>query len=260
MASCPPPEPFLDMPAWRDFRKSITRNFEAHDHVVIRGLSAEGGGAGLMWATLPLASRFRTYRGHNVVKHFRMSPWTRDLSHTTRDGDFHTDLNTAAAPPEITAMQCLRPDPGGPGNGVSRVARYTDLVAKLRDLRDDEALSFLHDQEVEMVSDLDAHAWRGRIASENRIRFHPDTIRSAFRRYGNGLESVEPLLKRLHQAAMTSSAEINLGAGDVLIVSNHRALHYRGECSVRFTKFPREFETREVYVLHAFSAHSMDLS
>jgi hypothetical protein len=38
--------------------------------------------------------------------------------------------------------------------------------------------------------------------------------------------------------------------GDAVLVSNTFALHYRGECSVRFIKFPREFEARSLLVLH----------
>jgi hypothetical protein len=40
------------------------------------------------------------------------------------------------------------------------------------------------------------------------------------------------------------------GPGDAVLVSNRTALHYRGACSVRFTKFPNEFDARSVLVLH----------
>ena len=38
--------------------------------------------------------------------------------------------------------------------------------------------------------------------------------------------------------------------GDVLMVSNTKALHYRGACSVLFTRFPTEFESRSLLILH----------
>jgi hypothetical protein len=54
----------------------------------------------------------------------------------------------------------------------------------------------------------------------------------------------------VHRAALAVSVPFWLDAGDVLLVSNHRALHYRGECSVVFTNFPLEFLSRSIHVLH----------
>jgi hypothetical protein len=47
------------------------------------------------------------------------------------------------------------------------------------------------------------------------------------------------------------SCPIDLGPGDILFVSNRRALHQRGACTVRFRSFPRDFESRSVAVMHA---------
>ena len=54
----------------------------------------------------------------------------------------------------------------------------------------------------------------------------------------------------LEEAALAVSRPFDLGPGDVLFVSNRRALHYRGECSVRFTRFPVEYQARAIFVLH----------
>ena len=54
----------------------------------------------------------------------------------------------------------------------------------------------------------------------------------------------------IHRAALGVSVPFHTGKGDTLLVSNRTALHYRGACSVRFTKFPTEFDSRSLVVLH----------
>lgn len=244
---------FLRSNDWLLFRAELKALYEAYDHVVVRGLPADG--TSLIFTVMAIAPYFRTYRGGRIVKHFRMSPWTNDLSHTASDGHFHTDLNTADRPPDVTAMQCLKPDPAGDGHGNLRVARLSDLLAQLRNARDELALSYLEETEVEMASDVDTGIWRGPIVRDNTIRYHPVTIRTAAARNRMRCDVDEGILSRVQDAALAVSRDITLRAGDALIVSNRKALHYRSACTVRFLQFPRAYESREVYVLHASEAH-----
>jgi hypothetical protein len=244
---------FLRSPDWLTLRSQLRDLYRAYDHVVVRGLPANG--ASLILAVLALAPVFRTYRGGRVVKHFRMSPWTSDLSHTAKEGHFHTDLNTAERPPDLTAMQCLKPDPAGESYGNLRVARLHDLLAELRKSNDEVTLSYLHESDVDMASDIDTGIWRGRIVADGTIRYHPETIRAAACRMGRGCAAGEVVFSRIQEAALVVSRDIMLAPGDVLMVSNTKALHYRGPCTVKFLEFPRQFESREVYVLHASEAH-----
>ena len=123
--------PFLQSSDWQDFSSVVRATFANTDQVLIKGLPVSDTGATLLLAARTIESTFRTYRGDKIVKHFKMSPWTTELSHTTREGEFHTDLNTESCPPAVTAMQCLDPDPGSPDYGVSRVARLDDLLTFL---------------------------------------------------------------------------------------------------------------------------------
>ncbi len=241
---------FLTSEPWRNFQEHALALWRAHDHVIIRGAPAAGAGASLLYLALVLSPRFKAYRGDKVVKHFRLSPWTTELSHTLQEGHFHTDINTTAEPPVVTAIQCQVPDPGAPTYGEVRVARLSDLLQTLRSSGDARALEFLQETEVTMVNESSPGGWTGRIVTENHIRFHPETLRAAQRRYGNLPTDLEDNLRVIKAAALSISMPIQLGAGDALLVSNTRALHYRGTCSVTYHSFPRGFNSREVYVLH----------
>lgn len=239
--------------AWTSFRRAVSRLWTDHDHVIVRGLPAFGEGASLLLASLCLPSRFKTYRNGQIVKTFRMSPWTTDLSHTIREGDFHTDINTDPEPPAVTAIQCLTPDPGAPEYGVNRVARTPDLLAWLEANGSGSVLRFLRETPATMVNDRSQSPWTGLIVQGDRIRFHPETLRAAVRRFGIQAPDLEEHIAAVHAAALAVSKPFWLDEGDVLFVSNHRALHYRGECSVAFVEYPLEFRARTIHVLHKMS-------
>jgi hypothetical protein len=245
--------PFLTSEVWHAFCRTILRIWQERDYVIVRGLPALGEGASLLLASIGLSGRFKTYRNGQIVKTFRMSPWTADLSHTTREGDFHTDINTDAEPPAVTAIQCLTPDPGSPQYGVNRVARAADLVRHLEEKSCEDVLRFLRETPVTMANDRGQATWTGQIIQDGRIRFHPETIRAAVRRLQIQAPEIEAHLAAIHAAALAVSTPFSLDQGDVLFVSNHRTLHYRGECSVAFIDFPLEFRARAIYVLHKMS-------
>jgi alpha-ketoglutarate-dependent taurine dioxygenase len=238
----------LDRPAWRRFADEIRELYRERDHVIVRGLPVTEDGASALVAALAMGRRFRTYRGDQVVKKFRMSPWTEDLSHTTKEGDFHTDINTAPQPPALTAIQCLDPDPGAPDYGQNRVARLGDLLAYLESEGDVERVRFLRRTPVTM-SNARGQAWSGTIVDDGSLRYHPATLRAATQTPDVAAE-LEAVIGAVHEAALAVSRPFDLGPGDVLFVSNRRALHYRGECSVRFTRFPTEYQARAIFVLH----------
>lgn len=222
-----------------------------HDHFVVRNVPpSEDGITGLLLAN-GLFSGLKSYRGTRIVKQFRMSPWTTELSHTLAEGHFHTDINTSDRPPAATIMQCLIPDPDAPRHGRLRVATLKDVLGALRKAGNSRALRLFMEDEIVMANGTDSETWSGRITDGSTIRFHPETLRAAQRRYGANPPDFEDCLATIHEAALSVSREIDLSRGDVLVVSNRRALHQRSSCTVRFRIFPREFESRTVAVLHA---------
>ena len=236
---------------WLRFLAKVRQIFEENDYAVIRGLPSERDGAVLLLAALTIGKSLRIYRDGKVSKHFKMSPWTTELSHTTRAGEFHTDLNTEPCPPAITAIQCLEPDPGSPQYGVTRVARLADLL-EFVELDDDKSTQrYFREDTVTMLNDRSSSSWTGRIVEAGAIRYHPETIRAAARRAGDSLREIEQRIAGVERAAMSVSKPFVLQRGDILLTSNHRTLHYRGECSVVFRNYPIDFESRHVAVLHA---------
>lgn len=233
---------------WASFAANVTTSLRQHHHVVVRGMPNEL--AVLLLTAAAAGNEFRTYRSNKVVKRFTLSPWTRSLSHTTAEGHFHTDLNTAPVSPRVTAIQCVDPDPNAPRHGELRVAELASLLSYLSRKGYRAALQFLCDDEAVMVSDTEPDAWRGCIVSAGEIRFHPETLRAAQRRFGHDGTALEQHLSQIKEAALAVSSPIHLDAGDILFVSNRRALHYRGACSVRFREYPSDFESRTVHVLH----------
>jgi len=234
--------------AWQDLARRVRVAYARHDHVVLRGLEPVADARTLMAAAAILGHRFLTYRAGQVVKAFAMSPWSQGLAHAGAEGFFHTDLNASAAPPALTAIQCVKPDPGAPAYGFNRVIRLGDLLDHLRAEGREDAITFMTEQEVEMANERSPTSWRGRIVRDGVLRFHPETIRAAARRRGDA--PPDAILDAIQQAATMASASISLDRGDILLFSNHRTLHYRSECSVNFIKFPMEFEARQIHVLH----------
>lgn len=230
------------------FRGEVLSLWQENDHLVLRGAPV-GVGAVMLLSSI-LGARFKPYRGARVVKHFRMSPWTLELSHTTREGEFHTDINTAPEQPRTTVIQGVVADPAGPPHGDLRVARIADVNTHLRTHGEWETLSFLEQEEVTMLNDHSHQGWSGRILTSRELRYHPETLRAARRRFGSGPPELDRHIQRIHDAAMAVSTPIYLEPGDTLVVSNARALHRRGACSVSFRSFPMDFIAREVHVLH----------
>ena len=236
---------------WLRFRTKARQLYDRDDFVAIKGFPSTPDGSALLLAALTIGESLRTYRDGKVNKHFKMSPWTTELSHTTRGGEFHTDLNTEPRPPAITAIQCLAADPGSPEFGITRIASLADLIDFVRLEDDMRTQRFLNKDSVTMLNDRSSSSWTGRIVEAGVIRYHPETIRAAGRRTGDSLMHLEQCIAGVERAAMSVSKPFALERGDILLISNHRALHCRGECTVTFRGFPTEFDSRRVSVLHA---------
>lgn len=234
---------------WRSLALLMGQHWTNDDHVILRGLPVDDDGVVTLLLSTLLCSRFRSYRSNQVVKHFKMSPWTTELSQTLKDGHFHTDLNTDGFPPHVTVIHCRKPDPS-PEHGIMRVVRLSDLLSDLRDRGRHSTLRFMCEAEVEMVNERARGSWAGAIVQDSTVRFHPETLRAAARRGGKVPPDLESHLDAIHESALAVSAPFVLTQGDALLVSNTRALHYRGECTARFFDFPRGFEAREIFVLH----------
>lgn len=240
----------VDFSGLSGLRERIAQKWREHDHVVVRDVPfCAQGATGLLVAAVCF-SMLKRYRGGKVVKHFRMSPWTKALSHTLAAGFFHTDLNTADLPPAATAMQCLEKDPGAPTYGQLRVARLADMLRQLESSYP-EGREFLTRERVTMMNEMSPHGWEGLMVQDHLIRFHPESLVAAQTHLGRNPPELQQYLEKIHEAALTVSVTIDLEPGEMLLVSNRRALHQRGACTVRFHEFPSKFDARRVSVFHA---------
>jgi hypothetical protein len=236
---------------WIAFRDAINSTISQCGYTVVRGLEPDEGRSLLIVSTA-LGASFDAYRPGQIVKRFRMSPWTNELSHTIRAGDFHTDGNVSSVPPVGTAMQCEIEDPGAPEYAEQRVAYLPDLLKRLAsgDSEDAEAFTFLTEAEATMAHERSNEVWRGRLVQNGTIRYHPQSLRLACKRLNGQSLALEAAIAAIHRAAIEVSIPFHTRPGDTVLVSNRTALHYRGACSVRFTRFPTEFESRSLFVLH----------
>jgi hypothetical protein len=241
---------------WIAFCDLVTSTIRHCGYIVVRGLDADEGRSLLIISTA-FGSQFDTYGFRRIVKRFRMSPWTNELSHNIRAGDFHTDANVSAVPPAGTAMQCECEDPGAPEYGEQRVAYLPHLMERLASGTPEDVgtLTFLTETVVGMAHERSADIWRGCLVQNGIIRYHPQSLRVAGRRLGEDSAKHESAIAAIHRAAMSVSVPFHTRPGDTVLVSNQTALHYRGACSVRFTRFPTEFESRSVLVLHVKEAY-----
>jgi hypothetical protein len=236
---------------WTEFCQLVSSTIGDRGYIVVRGLQADEGRS-LLIVSRALGTTFSTYGADRIVKRFRMSPWADGLSHTLKAGDFHTDGNVSRIPPGGTAMQCEVEDPGAPAYAEQRVAYLPEILERLASGSRDEvaAFEFLTKSEAAMASETAPGVWRGALVQDGKIRYHPQSLRVAAKRLGEQVLDVEPVIAAVHRASMDVSLPFHTRPGDTVLVSNTFALHYRGECSVRFTKFPREFEARSLLVLH----------
>jgi hypothetical protein len=236
---------------WITFCGLVTSTVRHCGYLVVRGLEADQGRSLLIVSTA-LGSEFDTYEPRRIVKRFRMSPWTNELSHTIRAGDFHTDGNVSPVPPVATAMQCENQDPGAPEYAEQRVAYLPTLLERLRSgsCEDAEAFAFLTEAVAVMAHERSPTLWRGRLVQNGTIRYHPQSLRVACRRLREESPKLESIIAAVHRAAADVSVPFHTSPGDTVLVSNRTALHYRGACSVRFTRFPTVFDARSLLVLH----------
>jgi hypothetical protein len=236
---------------WAAFCDVVTSSIHRSGYLVVRGLKADEGRSLLIVSTA-LGAAFDTYGPQRIVKRFRMSPWTNELSHTIRAGDFHTDGNVSTVPPFATAIQCEREDPGAPEYADQRVAYLPHLLQRLALGTDEdaEALAFLTQSLAPLAHERSPEIWRGLLVQNGTIRYHPHSLRIGSRRLKEESPKLESVIARIHRAATDVSVQFQTHPGDTLLVSNRTALHYRGPCSVRFTRFPTEFDSRSVLVLH----------
>ena len=142
-----------------------------------------------------------------------------------------------AIPPPLRPYSAWSPILGA-RLGITRVALLGLLLDFVDRHHDNSTRRFLGEDSITMLNDRSSAERTGKIVENGVIRYHPETLRAAVRRSGDLLQGLEGSIASVERAAMSVSVPIDLRRGDILLLSNHRTLHCRGECSLVFQNYP----------------------
>ncbi|MBX9753357.1 MAG: TauD/TfdA family dioxygenase [Pseudomonadaceae bacterium] len=177
---------------------------------------------------------------------YSVLPESANFSEQMLCGGFHTDFMFQPHPPAYIALLCLQPDPKHPFYGRNQVVHVQPFLERMQqafgvseqDLRDHRLVYDLAERgrfEQPILDDLD-----GKLI----FRFHERLLGKG--QMQGGAETDMSMAAMLHAVMMDVTADICLDRGDLLILSNHHALHRRGECSIEFDGVAGKWRAREM--------------
>ncbi|CAH2904091.1 MAG: hypothetical protein PCALPYG88_7178 [uncultured Paraburkholderia sp.] len=187
---------------------------------------------------------FFSARLGSFVHEFRVLPHSENLSEQASCGGYHTDFMFQPCPPAFVALLCLRPDPKHPMYGRNQVVHRDAFLERMENVYGITKADLLK-QKVD-------YPFPGRAPISLPIlqRLNDQlilTLHTSLMPCGT-LPAFDNLpLKSVIDAICGEIAEdIVLDQGDLLIVSNHTALHRRSECTLAFNAADRSFKSREM--------------
>ncbi|WP_421505005.1 TauD/TfdA family dioxygenase [Erwinia rhapontici] len=181
-----------------------------------------------------------------ICHQYSVLPESENLSEQLQCGGFHTDFMFQPEPPAYIALLCLKPDPRHPFYGLNQIVHMKAFLERLHQTFgiNDQML-----KEASLVYSLPGH---GRVEQPMLAELNGKYV---FRFHEKLLDKEQPFLSdtsgislsgRLHCIMMDVASDISLDRGDMLILSNHHALHRRGECSIRFDTGSNTWQSREM--------------
>lgn len=177
---------------------------------------------------------------------YSVLPESANFSEQMRCGGFHTDFMFQPHPPAYIALLCLQQDPRHPIYGRNQVVHIRPFLKRmqqafrvteqnLKEYRLVYNLSELGRFEQPILDDL---------GGKTIFRFHELLLEKA------QMQGLTPpgisVTAMLHALMMDVADDICLDRGDLLILSNHHALHRRGECSIELESMTGKWRSREM--------------
>ena len=159
-----------------------------------------------------------------------------NFSQQMRTGGFHTDFMFQDQPPEYIALLCLQTDPKHPIYGRNQIVSMSALLERLNSgfgLSVEELLQrhlpyhFANGQHFSVAL---LHKANGLL----QFKFHQHLVTEGKSESVIRNKTIDTYLAQLHAAMIDVAEDVCLDAGDLLVLSNHHALHRRSECSVSF--------------------------
>jgi|TARA_R110001583_G_scaffold151016_2_gene302974 hypothetical protein len=189
---------------------------------------------------------FYSERIGSICHRYRVLPGSKNFSEQLNCGGYHTDFMFQPNPPAFIAMLCLEPDPKYPFYGRNQVVSLGKFIEKVQDL---SGISEEDLRKQKLHYSLPGHGEYSQslldsLGGKIIFRFHELLIDQRF--CESELLPKENFIKFLHSVFMDVSEDICLDRGDILIVSNHHALHRRSECSISYMGSTSQIKSREM--------------
>lgn len=171
-----------------------------------------------------------------------------NFSQQMRTGGFHTDFMFQDRPPEYIALLCLQTDPKHPIYGRNQIVSMSALLERLNS---GFGLTIGH----LLKRQLPYHFANGqkfnvpllhKINGDLQFRFHQHLITDSMKESASRDKATGIYLAQLHAAMIDVSEDVCLDIGDLIVISNHHALHRRSECSVSFDTENKFWRSRKM--------------
>lgn len=234
-----PPKANIVRPLEVDFSK-----IERDGYQVVRRFGADAKRLESELCRVSDGKLFFSARLGSFVHEFRVLPHSENLSEQASCGGYHTDFMFQPCPPAFVALLCLRPDPKHPMYGRNQVVHRDAFLERMESVYGITGADLLK-QKVD-------YPFPGRTPISLPIlqRLNGQlilTLHTSLMPCGK-LPTFDNLpLKSVIDAICGEIAEdVVLDQGDLLIVSNHTALHRRSECTLTFNAADRSFKSREM--------------
>lgn len=161
----------------------------------------------------------------------------QELSEEVMSGGFHTDLMFQEYPPRYIALQCIQPDPKYPYYGRNQIAKVSDLIEELL------KFGFCKEELINLKIEyqLNDKTYEQSLFFDNlkSIKYH-----QKFAQENN--KCPLQIVKLLNDLSLSVCEDFVLDTGDLLIIDNHRTLHRRSECSVKYNYDQKVFQGRKM--------------
>ena len=187
---------------------------------------------------------FFSSRLGGFLHEFRVLPHSDNLSEQASCGGYHTDFMFQPRPPAFVALLCLHPDPRHPVYGRNQVVHRDALLERM-----DSVYGITRANLLERRVD---YSFPGRTPISLPILQRLDdqlilTMHTSLM-LGGQLAAFDnrPLKMMIDAVCGEVAHDVVLDRGDLLIVSNHAALHRRSECTLAFNAADRSFKSREM--------------
>lgn len=187
---------------------------------------------------------FFSARLGGFLHEFRVLPHSDNLSEQASCGGYHTDFMFQPRPPAFVALLCLQPDPKHPIYGRNQVVHrdaFLERMDSVYGITEADLLKQRVDYSFSGRAPISLPILR-RLDDQLILTLHTSLMPGGRLAAFNNL----PLKSVIDAVCGEVAQDVVLDRGDLLIVSNHAALHRRSECTLAFNTDDRSFASREM--------------